>query len=186
VSGATARRLRDAERRRIAVQLARAGRTFSEIAAHPGPDGGPLYSSKQSAHRAVMDEVRKAAGAPAAELRALELARLDELHAASWPEATNPGEAVHCPNDCGGVLWRSVSHAAVRSVLRTMERRAALAGLDARHDLDRRTVELLEAQVELAHKAMMRGLQRAGLSPDTQRMVLEHVGAELRELDEHG
>lgn len=181
-----AQRLRDAERRRRAVQLARDGLSFAEIAATLDDDGVPLYSSRQAAHRAVASEVRKVAGVPAAELRALELARLDDLHRSVWPEATTPGEAVRCPEDgCPGVLWRTVNHTAVRSTLSIMERRASLVGLDARHRLDSRAVELLEDQVQATHRVLTDALQRAGLAPEVRRVVLHHVGQGFRELDEH-
>lgn len=100
------RRIEAAEKRRRALQLRKAGATFDQIAEQVG------YSSRGKACEAVQGELADLPKEDAVELRDLELARLDSLLTAMWPKAMN------------GNGW------AVDRVLRIMERRARLAGLD--------------------------------------------------------
>jgi hypothetical protein len=90
-----------------ALSLRLAGKTFAEIAAELG------YSDKSGARNAVMAALRENVAEPNAEMRALELSRLDALQAALWTKATN--------GDLGSV----------DRVLKLMERRAKILGLDA-------------------------------------------------------
>jgi hypothetical protein len=90
-----------------ALSLRQAGKTFAEIAAKLG------YSDHSGARNAVLAALRENAAEPNAEMRALELARLDALQAALWLNAT------------AGHLG------AVDRVLKVMERRARILGLDA-------------------------------------------------------
>lgn len=100
------RRIEAAEKRTRALQLRKAGATFDQIAQQVGFEG------RGQACRAVQQELADLPKEDAAELRDLELARLDSLLTAMWPKAI------------GGNGW------AVDRVLRIMERRARLAGLD--------------------------------------------------------
>lgn len=89
--------------------MRRSGRTYREIARQVG-------IGVASAHRliaAAMAETRSAVAEDVMELRALELSRLDGLMVALWPKA------------------RRGDLAAVDRVLKIMERRAKLLGLDA-------------------------------------------------------
>lgn len=90
-----------------ALRLRQSGSTFAEIAEALG------YSDPSGARNAVMAALRENVSEPNAEMRALELARLDALHAALWPAAM------------GGDL------PSVDRVLKLMERRAKILGLDA-------------------------------------------------------
>lgn len=105
-------RVNAAEKRRRAVELRKAGATFDEIAAAPGPDGKPLYASKGTAYKAVEQALREAVREPARELIELEVQRLDLLLRAIWPAVVR------------GHLG------AVDRALRVAERRARLLGLD--------------------------------------------------------
>lgn len=100
------RRIEAAEKRRRALQLRKAGATFDQIAEQVG------YDNRGNACRAIQQELADLPKEDAVELRDLELARLDSLLTAMWPKAMN------------GNGW------AVDRVLRIMERRARLAGLD--------------------------------------------------------
>jgi len=105
----TPRSLVALQRQRRAVELRRAGRSYREIAHQVG-------IGVASAHRlitAAIADVRAIVEDDAAEMRALELSRLDGLLAALWPKA------------------RQGNLGAVDRVLRIMERRARLLGLDA-------------------------------------------------------
>ena len=97
------------QRQQQAVELRRSGRSYREIARQVG-------IGVASAHRLVagaMADVRSAVAEDIVELRALELSRLDGLTVALWPKARR-GELP-----------------AVDRVLKIMERRAKLLGLDA-------------------------------------------------------
>lgn len=176
------RRVADAQRRRKALLMRQAGMPYEAIAAAEGEDGQPLYSSRQAAHRAVQTALREITREPATELRAVELSRLDRMQLAVWPEASQPRHAVRCPQ-CEHVLWREVNLSAVSGVLRIMERRAALAGLDARHTLDARALDLVADQVEMVHSVIVRAMTRAGLSPAVQTEILEYAAEDLRATD---
>lgn len=97
------------QRQQQAVELRRAGRSYREIACQVG-------IGVASAHRlvgAAIAEARTTVQEDVVELRALELSRLDGLLGTLWPKA------------------RQGDLQAVDRVLRIMERRAKLLGLDA-------------------------------------------------------
>jgi len=103
------RRIQAAERRVQALALRREGATFTEI-------GEALGINRSAAHKAVsraLDELAQLAEGEVVSLRALELDRLDALQRSIWTQAMD------------GAL------PAVDRLLRIMERRAKLLGLDA-------------------------------------------------------
>lgn len=105
----SARRARMLELQPKALELRRAGKNYGEIAAM-------LDIGKTSAHRMVKAGLAEAAAqveAQAGELIALELSRLDAMLAGLWPSARQGGLG------------------AIDRVLKIMERRAKLLGLDA-------------------------------------------------------
>jgi len=104
---ASGKRIVAAERQARALGLRKAGHGSATIARALG------YASASGAHKAVDTALRALVAEPAAELRALELARLDELLAGLWAEA------------------RRGNVAKVDRVLKIMQRRADLLGLDA-------------------------------------------------------
>lgn len=107
-SGSTGAREKSALNRLEAMKLRMAGKTYQQI-------GDSIGVSRSRAHRYVMrelDELRKKGSEAAAALRQLEDARLDELQSGLWPRALE-----------GDVP-------AAHAVLRIMERRARLHGLD--------------------------------------------------------
>lgn len=106
-SATSPRRIEAVERQRQAVELRKAGASFRQIAEQLG------YSSAGGAYKAVMTALRKTLREPADEMRGLELDRLDMLTFALWSEAQQ------------GNLG------AIDRLLRVMERRAKLLGLDA-------------------------------------------------------
>lgn len=108
------------ERRARAVELRKAGAGYGAIARQLG------YKDRSGAYRAVKAALRELVREPAAELVTLELARLDDLLLALWPEA------------------RRGNVAKVDRVLKVMARRAALLGLDA----PRRFAEVLDPRRE--------------------------------------
>ena len=118
------RRTETAERKRQAVALRIAGATFEQI-------GERLGISKQAAHGLVvkaLEATNKQTAETAEQLRAIELQRLDALQAALWADAMRGDEQK------------------VDRVLRVMQRRAALLGLDApaRQEIAQ-TIETVEA-----------------------------------------
>ena len=88
------------------VELALAGHSFDEIALEVG------YANRGTAWRAVQDSLNSRIAEAVTEYRELELARLDALQAAHWPQA----------------IAGSVRSADL--VLRVIDRRMKLLGLD--------------------------------------------------------
>ncbi|HEY7183851.1 MAG TPA: hypothetical protein VIC84_20635 [Blastocatellia bacterium] len=114
-----------------ALRLRQAGNTFEQIATKL------RYSDPSGARNAVLAALRENVTEPNAEMRALELARLDALHAALWSKARL--------GDLG----------AVDRVLKLMERRAKMLGLDARQAVDVSVEDRSRTMVECAITAMM-------------------------------
>jgi hypothetical protein len=112
-SASSQRRIEAAERRREALKLRKAGATYDQIADRLG------YANKSGAQKAVMAELRALPRDDARDVLALEIERLDSMLLAYWP---------------------SVLKGHVRSgeiVIRLMERRSKLLGLDATESIQR-------------------------------------------------
>lgn len=103
---ANAKAVARAERDAKALELRKAGSTFQQIADVCG------YANAPRAHEAVTKAIRAIPREAAVEVRALELERLDRLTLAVWDAARN--------GDRG----------AIDTVLRLMQRRSRLLGLD--------------------------------------------------------
>jgi len=99
------RELTALERKLKALELRKAGFTYQAIADMVG------YKTAGGAHRAVLTALKKTLQEPSDEVRKIELERLDELLKALWDKRHNPAYADR--------------------VLRIMERRSKLLGLDA-------------------------------------------------------
>lgn len=93
-------------RRARCVELALAGHSYDEIALAVG------YQNRGTAWRAVQDSLNSRIAEGVAEYRDLELARLDALQAAHWPQAV-----------AGSVRSADL-------VLRVIDRRMRILGLD--------------------------------------------------------
>ncbi len=103
----SARMLEAREREKQALSMRRAGATYLQIADTLG------YGNPSNAHRAVFRALDRVPLENAHQLRMMECLRLDALQTAHW----TPALAGNAPN--------------ARIVLRVMERRARLLGLDA-------------------------------------------------------
>ena len=103
-------RVQTRERQARALELRKAGLTYQQIADTLD------YGSISAAEKAIKSGLKTLIREPAEELRALELERLDKMLASHWKAVLN-----------GHVRSTEV-------VLRIMERRAALLGLDAPKD----------------------------------------------------
>ncbi|MBP2325344.1 Ni,Fe-hydrogenase III large subunit [Kibdelosporangium banguiense] len=99
-----------AERRARALELRKAGASYEQIAQQCG------YSHRGTAHRAVMQALASVADELAADVRDLELTRLDSMLMGLWRAA------------------RDGDGSAVDRVLKIMERRAKILGLDSPTD----------------------------------------------------
>jgi hypothetical protein len=143
---ATKAHIESAERTGIALELRKSGATFKMIGDHFGV-------TAQSAHATVMRRLRATLAEPAAELRALELERLDHLLTAIWTAATS------------GDLQ------AQAGVLRIMDRRAKLLGLDAPQRIED-VIEVSDAKASLAAKLEKMAERLA--SRDGESRLLEH------------
>lgn len=126
------RRIREAERRAQMLRLRADGFTLAQI----GHEMGVCESTVQ---RVIEAALRSLVKAPAEELRALELARCDELLEEAMaivraPMQSATGRPVQ-DADSGAVVIEVVQDAApklaaITTALRVMERRAKLLGLD--------------------------------------------------------
>jgi len=100
------RSMQHAERVLQACELRRAGASYEEI-------GRALGIAKQNAHRMVTKALASALREQADQIRVIEEERLDKIQRAAW-----------------GAAMRG-DHVAINTVLRVMERRAKMLGLDA-------------------------------------------------------
>ena len=85
MANATERRAAAAEKRKLALDLRRAGWGFDDIAAEVG------YSNKGTAYKAVKQAIAEITRESATELLELELARLDDLQSGAY-EAARSGD----------------------------------------------------------------------------------------------
>jgi len=106
------RRIAAVEKQAKALELRKAGVTFEGIASSLG------YAGPSGAFKAVMSALDKTLQEPAEGLRSIEWLRLEQMQRAIWPEAMS------------GDL------AAMDRLVRIMERRARLLGLDSRIEFD--------------------------------------------------
>lgn len=116
-----------AERRGKAIRLKIDGYTYTEIAEKLG------YSSKGSACKDVSRALERHVieeGLAIEAWRELELARLDVLQKAIWPEA------------------KEGNPRAIETALKVLDRRAKLLGLDSAIKLEVLTIDALDAQIQ--------------------------------------
>jgi hypothetical protein len=135
-----------AERRRRALQLRQAGASLSQIGEHLGV-------SESRACRIVQDALAATVREPAEEIRALELARLDQL----WVEATKVLRRQHVTVSNGRVVIHPGTKApleddgpvlnAIDRLLKIQERRARLLGLDAPTKHEVLTLDAIDAEI---------------------------------------
>jgi hypothetical protein len=129
----SARSIREAQRRAEMMRLRAEGLTLAQI--------GEQMGITADAVQGVIDRaLRSMVKAPADELRALELARCDELMTEAMAIVRAPmqtvrsGDPVQDPESCAVVVEvvadAAPKLAAINTVLRVMERRARLLGLD--------------------------------------------------------
>lgn len=109
------------ERIRKAIELRKGGATYQQIANQLG------YSDRGSAYNAVKGELNKLNRESATQLRDLEVGRLDAMLLGIWQQAKNSD----LPS--------------IDRVLKIMDRRAKLLGLDAAQQVDLRKWDLNNA-----------------------------------------
>lgn len=136
------------ERHIAAVNLRKSGATYQEIANELG------FAGTSGAEYAVRSALEKTMSQPADELRDLELARLNEMQMGLWSAAI------------------SGDTDSVNTVLRLMERRARLLGLDAK------TSPLMNVVVS---NAVAGNIDFSGMTNDELR---EHIQRETVEHDD--
>ena len=155
-SKTSSRRLKPSERQAAAMELKLAGKSYRTIARKldfRGPSG---------AHKAVAAYLRKTLTAPSEELRKIELERLDRLQVIAWKRVTV-----------------SADLKAISTVLKIMERRSKLLGLDAPTLFSLQDIENLAAKVvrtintevsdELARARIFNALGFADLESEKNR-----------------
>jgi hypothetical protein len=141
------RRLAAAERQRQALELKKAGADYRTIAERVG------YAGPAGAYKAVTTALKALVQEPAEELRTMEVARLDQMLLGLWPKAIK------------GDTW------AVDRVLKIMERRAALLGLDA--PVKRELSGSVELRTYAERVAGDLGLEPAEVLAQAERIIAE-------------
>lgn len=132
---------RDAE----AAQLRADGKTYDQIAAELG------FSDRSLARRSVERALAAIVQEPADELRRLELLRLDAM----WVEAVKVMTTEHITVSQGRVVERdgvpikddAPTLAAIDRLLKIMERRAKLVGLDSATKVEVLSVDLIDREI---------------------------------------
>jgi hypothetical protein len=147
-------------REQHALELRRAGLSYQKIADEIG------LHNRGDAHKIVKRALGRTLQEPAAEIRELEADRLDRLQAAVWTRALK--------GDLG----------AFDRVLRTMERRARLLGLDHADGIAERALHLEAEKIRLVALAFGRALDAVELTEEQRETMTRVLLTELR-ADDH-
>lgn len=139
------------------LELRRAGLSFERIADEVGIPGG-----RSDAHKIYRRAMSRTLQEPAAEIRQLEADRLDRLQVAVWTKAL------------------SGNLNAVDRVLRLMDRRARLLGLDHADGIAERALELEAGRIRLMAGALRRALEAIELTDEQRQQVTAVLLVELR------
>tara|TARA_R110000824_G_scaffold3102_2_gene14215 strand:+ start:400 stop:1101 length:702 start_codon:yes stop_codon:yes gene_type:complete len=131
-----------AQRRVLVMELRLQGKSFRHIAEELGTSLSNVYRD----YRTVMKEFSEQALETASEIRSLECQRLDELQNEMWSQLAEARSEKM--DEDGDSMPRSAqdqnaSLGTVNAIIRIMERRSKLAGLDApsKHTIDVRKVD---------------------------------------------
>lgn len=156
-------RLKGSERHVAALKLRREGKTYAEIATEL------KFNDKAAAHKAIMSELERAVKEPTEAVMALELERCDALIAAAWPDAmAGDPKAIH-------------------AILRVMDRRAKLLGLDdyeARMaTVAERRVAVEEAEAIMLLQVLQRVFARLDLTEEQRALVEVVVPEEFKAIE---
>jgi hypothetical protein len=155
-----------------AVELRKAGLNYQQIAQALG------YANKGGAYKAVHRALRKWGQPVTEEYRILELARLDAITSRLWAKGLGrPGRAGGV-NDDGTVVEPldeiEPDYQALNILLKTMERRARLLGLDAQGPLEPEPEGTSEAQLLIDdYEAFTSAIE------ELARLELEHSGHQV-------
>ncbi len=154
-NGATIRHLKAAERHKQALQLRIAGATLSQIADKLG------YASTGAAANAIRQQLDKIPRAHAEEYLALELQRLDQLQTVASAKLGDTEQSL----------------GAIHAILKIMERRAKLLGLDFNESRIADALgqsAILEAEkLQLLTHAFFSTLVQLGLPTEIQQQAPE-------------
>jgi hypothetical protein len=146
------------KKERQALEFRRAGMTYEAIADRLG------YANKSVAFKLIDRALKRTNQGEAEDVRALEVDRLDRLQMGLWANAI-----------AGDV-------ASARTVIRLMERRSRLLGLDAPTKIDA-TVSLDEAQAAIIVGLLTAVLNELRLTPEQQTIAGEVIPRHLRAIE---
>lgn len=149
-SKTSVRRIEAVEKRRRALELRKAGATYATIAQTLG------FASHAGAYKTVMIAFAEIKAEHVEEVRTLELLRLDQMLIAIWPKIS----------EAGVTLADRVR--AIDAVLRIMDRRAKMLGIDAPTRVD-----ITDELRRMAHDA--------GLSDDDTELAVREAVIIARE-----
>jgi hypothetical protein len=136
-----------AERDGSACRMRNLGHSYDEIAVALG--FGDRGAARKAVERAMLLSVQE----PAAEQRAMQMAKLDLLLRKAWEVlcarhiVVNQGRVVLDPSSGEPLTDHGPVLAAVASVLKIEERRAKLLGLDAPVRVEAVTVDMVDAEI---------------------------------------
>jgi hypothetical protein len=139
-------------RQRQALELRMAGIEYASIAKELG------YKNPSCAHKAVKTALKRTLQEPADELRNLELRRLDSLTFALW------------------AAGKSGNQGAIDRILRLMERRAKLLGLDKSVPIDMTVESIAMTMAEWRAKQAERQSQTEQVMDDFAEETNEDAG----------
>lgn len=137
-----------AERDGNACRMRNLGHSYDEIAAELG--FGDRGAARKAVERAMLLSVQE----PAAEQRAMQLAKLDLLLRKAWEVlyarhiVVNQGRVVLDPDSGEPLVDHGPVLAAVNSVLKIEERRSKLLGLDAPVRVEAITVDMIDVELD--------------------------------------
>lgn len=173
-SKTSARRVAAAQRRAEAVKMRRDGARYSEIAKKLG------YTTPASAVQDVQRALSAEIAEPAAELRAIEVQRLDMM----WQATIEVLRAQHVVVSNGRVVFLNdepiKDHgpilAAIDRLLKIQERRARLLGLDAPKSIEVVSIDAVDAEIRRLNAELHAAEEAARLADELDRAETGPVG----------
>lgn len=147
-NGRYARSPDTAERDAAACRMRNLSHDYDEIAVELG------FANRSAARQAVERAMRATVQEPAAEQRAMQLAKLDVMFRKAWEVlcarhiVVNQGRVVLDPDSGEPLRDHGPVLAAINSVLKIEERRAKLLGLDAPMRVEAITVDMIDVELD--------------------------------------
>lgn len=174
------------EQKAIALRLQ--GKTFEQIAEEVG------YADRASAYMRTMNAIRREVVEDVAEIRDLEIARIDAMVDSLWPVAMGDPDLIRQFLDTAKLMpMRDDSAAevvyvisplaklqAIDKMIKLMERRSRFLGLDHADGLMERAVQLEEAKMGLLVELLDAAIDKTSLPAQQASQLKMALAAEVR------